>query len=159
MNKNVVTVLVVAVILIAGGIYMMGGNGTEEAQVTTDQTLTENQGEVAGIVTDTSSTTDSGSSEGDVAGAVKTFNVEANNFKYSVSEIKVKKGETVKIVFKNVEGFHDWVVDEFSAKTKQLKAGESETIEFVADKSGSFEYYCSVGSHRQMGMKGKLIVE
>ena len=33
------------------------------------------------------------------------------------------------------------------------------TAEFTADKVGSFEYYCSVGSHRSMGMKGVLKVE
>lgn len=90
---------------------------------------------------------------------VKEFIVEGFNFKFSPSEIRVKKGDTVKIVFKNTGGFHDWVVDEFSAKTKALKAPEEETITFVADKAGTFEYYCSIGSHRQMGMKGNLIVE
>ena len=89
----------------------------------------------------------------------KEFTVKATNFAFDQKEIKVKKGDTVKINFVNSEGFHDWVVDEFSAKTKQLQSGQSETIEFVADKTGSFEYYCSVGQHRQMGMVGKLIVE
>jgi plastocyanin len=32
-------------------------------------------------------------------------------------------------------------------------------IEFVANKKGKFEYYCSVGEHRAMGMKGNLVVE
>ena len=81
------------------------------------------------------------------------------NFGFSETEIRVKKGDTVEIQFTNEAGFHDWVIDEFNAKTKQLKAGESETVTFVADKAGTFEYYCSVGSHRQMGMVGKLIVE
>jgi plastocyanin len=90
---------------------------------------------------------------------VKTFTVEATPFAFSPAEIKVNKGDKVRIVFVNKNGFHDWVLDEFSAKTKQLQAGETETIQFLADKSGTFEYYCSVGNHRQMGMKGKLIVE
>jgi nitrite reductase (NO-forming) len=81
------------------------------------------------------------------------------NFGFSETEIRVKKGDTVEIQFTNEAGFHDWVLDEFNAKTKQLKAGESETVTFVADKAGTFEYYCSVGSHRQMGMVGTLIVE
>ncbi len=89
----------------------------------------------------------------------KTFEVSAANFSYDVKEIKVKQGDKVKIVFTNKEGFHDWVIDEFSARTKQLAADKSETIEFVANKKGTFEYYCSVGSHRAMGMKGSLVVE
>jgi cytochrome c oxidase subunit 2 len=73
--------------------------------------------------------------------------------------IKVKKGDKVKITFQNSEGFHDWVVSEFGAATKQTKAPTTEVIEFVADKTGNFEYYCSVGKHREMGMKGTLVVE
>jgi nitrite reductase (NO-forming) len=71
----------------------------------------------------------------------------------------VKLGETVRINLTNEQGFHDWVIDEFNARTKQINAGQTDTVEFVADKVGTFEYYCSVGNHRQMGMIGKLIVE
>lgn len=92
-------------------------------------------------------------------GETKTFAVKGSNFAFDVKEIKVKKGDTVAIEFENVEGFHDWVIDDFVARTKQLQAGEKETIQFVADKTGTFEYYCSVGQHRKFGMVGKLIVE
>ena len=53
---------------------------------------------------------------------------------------------------------HDWKVDEFAVATKILSVGEEETIEFVASKAGTFEYYCSVGSHRANGMKGSLTI-
>src|SRR3989344_1142268 len=93
-------------------------------------------------------------------GSVKTFAVSGNtDFIFSVSEMRVKKGDTVTVVFTNAGGMHDWRVDEFGAATKVLAAGGVETISFVADKTGSFEYYCSVGNHRAMGMKGTLIVE
>ena len=82
-----------------------------------------------------------------------------SNFAFSMNEIKVQQGDTVKIVFQNNDGFHDWVVDEFNARTKQINAGATDTVEFVADKAGTFEYYCSVGKHRELGMKGNLIVE
>jgi plastocyanin len=91
--------------------------------------------------------------------ASKEVTITAGNFSYDLKEIRVKKGETVKITFKNNEGMHDWVVDEFQARTKKIKAGDTDTVTFVADKAGSFEYYCSVGSHRALGMKGTLIVE
>lgn len=90
----------------------------------------------------------------------KTFAVEAVNFAFSPKEIKVKKGESVKVVLTNKGSFpHDFVIDELNVKTKQIKAGETDEVTFVADKSGTFEYYCSVGTHRQQGMIGKLIVE
>lgn len=93
------------------------------------------------------------------ASVVKTFNVSGSNFNFSVTEMRVKKGDKVKVVFKNVDGFHDWVIDEFNAKTPRIQAGQTAEVEFIADKVGTFEYYCSVGSHRANGMKGNLIVE
>ena len=92
-------------------------------------------------------------------GTVKEFTVTGSNFKFDPAEIKVAKGDKVKVTFKSAGMMHDFVIDEFNVKTKQLKADEEETVEFTADKAGTFEYYCSVGKHRQMGMVGKLVVE
>lgn len=87
------------------------------------------------------------------------FNIKGSNFKFSQDEIKVKEGDKVRITFTNEVGMHDLRIDGYGWGTKVLKAGESETFEFVADQKGTFEYYCSVGSHRAMGMKGNFIVE
>ena len=89
----------------------------------------------------------------------KSFTVTGQNFSFAPPTITVKKGDAVKITFKNAQGFHDFRIDEFGIATKQIRGGAEESVSFVADKVGSFEYYCSVGSHRAMGMKGTLIVE
>jgi len=89
----------------------------------------------------------------------KVFDVDGVNFAFSQTEIRVKKGDKVRINFTSTEGFHDWVVDEFDAKTERVQAGSTTSVEFVATETGTFEYYCSVGSHRQLGMVGTLIVE
>lgn len=91
--------------------------------------------------------------------AIKEFTVSGKSFSFTPAEIRVKKGDTVRITFTNENGMHDWRLDEFEAATKVIKAGEEETIEFVAVKTGTFEYYCSVGEHRARGMVGKFIVE
>lgn len=91
-------------------------------------------------------------------GNVKTIEISGSNFKYAPNSVKVKEGDTVRIVFKNTGGFHDFVIDELNVKTKQLADGASETVEFVASKKGTFKYYCSVGKHREMGMEGTLVV-
>lgn len=90
---------------------------------------------------------------------VLTFDVAGGNFWFTPDEIRVKKGDTVKIHFVNAGGFHNFVLDEFNVDFAPNKTGETYDVEFVADTAGSFEYYCSVGAHRQMGMKGTLIVE
>ena len=73
--------------------------------------------------------------------------------------LNVKLGDTVTINFKNDGGFHDFKIDEFNVATNQVKDGGEDSVAFVASKKGSFEYYCSVGQHRAMGMKGVINVE
>ena len=91
-------------------------------------------------------------------GTLREFTVTGSNFTFSPATMTVKKGDTVRVTFKNQSGTHDWILDEFNAKTKILNGGQEETVEFIADKAGTFEYYCGVGQHRQMGMKGTLTV-
>lgn len=89
----------------------------------------------------------------------KVFSVNGTNFAFDVTEIRVKEGDTVTINFESQDGFHDWVVDEFDAATEKVRPGTPTSVTFVADKAGTYEYYCSVGSHRAQGMVGTLIVE
>ena len=84
--------------------------------------------------------------------------VGGKNFSFLPNLITVKKGQTVQINFSSEQGFHDWVVDEFDAKTEQINAPGESSVTFVADEAGEFEFYCSVGQHRQLGMVGKLVV-
>lgn len=152
MNKTYISIIVL--IIIAGFLFFVLKNKKTEAPISATEEITTE-------TTTESPATSVGEMEGIVAeeGAVKEFTVRGDNFSFDPETIKVNKGDKVKITFINSEGFHDWVVDEFGAATKQTQAPTTEVIEFVADKTGSFEYYCSVGSHRAMGMKGTLIVE
>lgn len=93
-------------------------------------------------------------------GEKHTFDISGKNFEFDLAEIRVKEGDTVTINFTSESGFHDWVVDEFDAATDQVRPDDGVTsVTFVADQKGTFEYYCSVGSHRANGMVGNLIVE
>lgn len=162
MNKTtlaIVGVLVLGVI----GYFVVNNTKSPESQKPSPQAVMEKPTpRPSGSTGDTGADTDqvTGTTKSDVVelGAVKEFTLEGTSFAFSKKELKVKKGDTVKIIFNNKEGFHDWVIDEFSANTKKIGAGQSDTIQFVADKVGTFEYYCSVGSHRANGMKGNLIV-
>lgn len=90
---------------------------------------------------------------------VKTITMEAGSFYYNPSEIRVKKGEKVKIQLTAKDMMHDFNIDELNVKSAKVSEGQTTTIEFTADKVGEFEYYCSVGQHKSMGQVGKLIVE
>ena len=89
----------------------------------------------------------------------QTITIVGTSYSFAPNTIKVKKGTRVKIIFRDDEGFHNLVVDGYQAATKTINGGETSEVQFVADKTGSFAYYCSVGSHRAKGMEGTLTVE
>lgn len=139
--KKATLIIVIIIILIVAGVWYLNRSA--------DRSSSEGDGTVS-----------EEAMEGDsIVGEAQEFDLVASNFKYDVTEIRVKKGDTVIINLTSEEGFHDWMVDEFDARTRQLQVGESDTVQFVADRSGTFEFYCSVGNHRQMGMVGALVVE
>ena len=91
--------------------------------------------------------------------SVVEINMIAKKFDFVPSEIKVKKGDTVRLKVKSIDVPHGIAIREYDIKVG-LPAGEEKAVEFVADKTGEFEFYCSVycGSGHGM-MRGKLIVE
>lgn len=143
MNMMLVLGAIVLVVLVGGGYYFFTQSNTQKPAKNEEPSEQQITAPTAAME----------------KGSVSEFTIKGSNFVFVPNVMKVKKGDTVKITFTNAGGFHDFTLDEFNVKTQQLKDGESETVEFVADKAGSFEYYCSVGQHRQMGMKGTLTVE
>lgn len=96
----------------------------------------------------------------DMMGPVKEFTVEMSQFAFSPDPITVQEGDHVKLTFVAVDVAHGVSMPEFGVKTRKLEIGESETVEFVADKKGSYTYFCNVfcgSGHRDM--KGTFIVE
>lgn len=96
--------------------------------------------------------------DGITMGGIKQGVIELSNFKFVPDAIQVNEGDTVVITVKNTQGVHDFVIDEYNVKTKTLKEGESEDVTFVASKKGTFQFYCSIGQHKVMGMVGTMIV-
>jgi plastocyanin len=94
----------------------------------------------------------------DQSGSVKEVTITNDGYDYMPAEIRVNVGDTVRLTYENGGGFHDWVLDEFDAATQRITGGQSDTIEFTADRAGTFEFYCSVGNHRALGMVGDFVV-
>lgn len=88
-----------------------------------------------------------------------TVTMEAGSYYFSPKTISAKKGDTIKITITGKGMMHDFTLDAFDVQSSTIQPGSSTTVEFVADKTGSFEYYCSIGSHRQLGQVGTLTVE
>lgn len=88
-------------------------------------------------------------------GEVKEITVNAKNFEFTPNEIKVKKGDTVKLTLVNESGMHGIEIPDFD-----LNLDSPGTKEFVADKTGTFDFKCSImcgADHNKM--LGKLVVE
>jgi len=88
-----------------------------------------------------------------------TFELTATNYEFSETELPVDRGDTVTIVLTNELGRHNWVLEGYDVATLTINSGQTTEVTFVADKVGTFEYYCNVANHRELGMVGNLIVE
>lgn len=141
--NSIVVVLVVILIIIIG--MRMLKKPMAENTAKTDTASSINQETV--------------SSDTSTASNVKTFTITGSNYAFAPNVITVNKGDTVKIIMQNSGGMHDLKIDEFNVATPRITGGQDASVEFVADKTGSFQYYCSVGSHRAMGMWGTLMVK
>ena len=74
--------------------------------------------------------------------------------------VKVAKGTTVTVTFQNTGVTpHNWAIPELNIRTEIIDPGETATVEFTAEKAGTFVYYCEVAGHKDLGMEGKLVVE
>jgi nitrite reductase (NO-forming) len=72
----------------------------------------------------------------------------------------VHKGDTVKVTLTNTgTQRHDFTLQGYNIKTSVLNPGQSDSIVFKADTTGTFTYYCSVPGHKDLGMQGQLIVQ
>jgi cytochrome c oxidase subunit 2 len=104
-----------------------------------------------------SSDSGAGSDSGQSAstGETKSFTIKATNWAFEPAEIRVNKGDTVEIKLVNEEGYHEVEIKGYG---KTIKGDQ--TIKFTADKTGEFEFICSVfcGTGHD-DMIGKLIVE
>lgn len=161
-SKNIIIALIIILVVAIGGWYFVFNNKTPQYSKMGELEMNPNVQMLNGspaLEASNNQVTAPVVEKENVQSTVKEFTVEGTNYKFVPDTILVNKGDTVKINFKNTQGFHDFVVDEFGAATKQIKDPSTETITFVADKVGTFEYYCSVGKHRTMGMKGTLTVK
>lgn len=97
---------------------------------------------------------------GDFTGETIRVTVEADEFSFDPDRITVEKGDKLIITFKN-EGdiSHNFGIPSFGVRTDTIGPGEEDTITFVANKRGTFTFFCSVQGHKEAGMEGELEVE
>ena len=93
-----------------------------------------------------------------IAPQVRNFRMDARQFSYSPSELKVNAGDEVNIQLVSTDVVHGLYVDGYDISIES-DPGQTATLTFVADKPGSFRFRCNVtcGAMHPF-MVGKLIV-
>lgn len=99
------------------------------------------------------------SSQDKPVSARKEFVVTAKQWSFSPSVIKVKKGDTVVLKMISVDVAHGVYIPDFGINAT-IKPGETNIVEFVADKTGTFAFSCNIPcgvGHK--AMTGTIVVE
>lgn len=133
--KNKLSIFLAIILIFISGCYAQNGAQSDKTVDTT--------------------TGDTGTSGGEI----KEFTIRESSFMLSPSTITVNKGDTVRITVMNDQGTHNLFIEGYNERTSTISAGDSEVIEFVADKAGTFDMWCEVGNHRSQGMEGTLVVQ
>lgn len=162
MFKKLVGILVVALIII-GGVWWL--NMEEEKDSDSKDDSASSQSDKSSAETKVSLTineSDADPSSNTASEDVQDVNaLELGSFYFSPNVLTFAPGSTVTLDLNNVEGFHDFVIDEFDVKTDTIAAGETERVTFTIpdNASGEYTFYCSIGNHREQGMEGTIVVQ
>lgn len=87
--------------------------------------------------------------------------VQATNFAFTPSEIRLPKGTGVNVAFTNAAGtavVHDFTVPSLGIHIV-ANPGETKTVGLSGLAAGRYDAYCSVPGHADLGMRATVIVE
>ncbi len=91
--------------------------------------------------------------------SLKTFSLVAKQWAFEPGMITVKKGDKVHLTLTSKDVAHGFRIQEYGIDEK-INPGKKIEIDFVADKVGTFSFFCSVPCGKgHTGMSGKLVVE
>jgi plastocyanin len=140
---------IVVVLGIIAGIYFWSGSSKQVTAPATPEAVTPSNVMVPATPQDAATTA-----------KAKEITVSGSEFAFQPSTLTLKKGEPVKITFKNTGKFpHNLTLSGFGVASKTINPGEQDTFQFTPDQSGTSSYSCTVGTHADKGMKGTLTVQ
>ena len=90
---------------------------------------------------------------------LRSFEVTASRFQFQPSRLEVNLGDRVSITLRSTDVDHGFSLPVFDVEAQIPAGGEPVTIEFVADKPGTFPFGCiTVCGEGHFGMLGELVV-
>ncbi|MEM9036239.1 MAG: plastocyanin/azurin family copper-binding protein [Actinomycetota bacterium] len=108
------------------------------------------------------------------AGPVTELTVDASDFAFDPASAELLAGEELTVTMDNVGSVeHEWIVlnqgvrltdeadfteDMVLARTDRVGGGETATVNFTIDESGTYQVVCLVAGHLASGMQGTVTV-
>jgi heme/copper-type cytochrome/quinol oxidase subunit 2 len=82
----------------------------------------------------------------------------ARNYRFSPSRIEVSQDDLVRVTIQSEDNAYSVTIDEYRV-SKRVPAGGSTTLEFRADRAGTFAFYSNMtNDSRHAQMRGELVV-
>lgn len=75
---------------------------------------------------------------------VKEFSFDAFNFDFKTNNVQINKGDKVRIKLTSSSGTHGISIPDLGINIPPVSPGQEQVVEFVAEQSGEFEYYCNI---------------
>lgn len=85
--------------------------------------------------------------------------VTMTEFKFEPANLTVKRGQEVVITLQNRGTVvHDWNVKDLNVNSPKVQPGQSATVRFTPNRTGTFRIECLEPGHAEAGMVGQLTV-
>lgn len=153
--------VIVILLIVMASYFLLRGNYQTPIPTVTEEEI-EKPTEIKQLTTPTKEVSASKEAEvtaGQPTGELREFTITAKQFTFTPSTLTVNKGDRVRLSISDVDVKHGFAITEFGVNLL-LTVGKTEIAQFVADKRGTFIFYCLVpcGSGHST-MKGQLIVK
>jgi cytochrome c oxidase subunit II len=98
------------------------------------------------------------SSAQDQAPTRREFTLTARNYSFNPSRVEATQDDLIKVTIQSEDVAYGFTIDEYRL-SKRVPAGGSTTIEFRADRAGTFSFYSNLSNDtRHTQMRGQLVV-
>ena len=88
----------------------------------------------------------------------REFIIKASEYRFSPDRIEVTQDDLVKLTVQSADVAYSFTIDEYRL-ARRVPAGGSTTVEFRADRAGSFPFYSNMTNDgRHASMRGELVV-
>ena len=134
MKKNNLFNIVILSCVIMLVVFVTGCSSNPAPQT---NTVTTQNGASASTPTQTSGSNPASS------GVVKDITITATNYEFRQEGSAINKGDTVRLTLVVEQGTHSIVLSGYNVEITPTPAGKSQSVTFVADKSGTFNYHCN----------------